>query len=71
MLELEYLIDNNGQRKAVVISMELWEKMFLSNDVSPEDVSEAIEDYCMNKAMDEAPKSPLLNREEALAYLET
>ena len=70
MLELEYLTDNNGQRKAVVISIELWKQLFLKNDASAEDLSEAMEDYCLSKAMDEAQKSPLLSREEALAYLE-
>jgi len=28
-----------------------------------------MEDYCLNKAMDEAKKTPLLNRDEALDYL--
>ena len=29
-----------------------------------------LEDYCLNKAMDEAKKTPLLSREEALKFLE-
>ena len=70
MLELEYLTDKDGQLKAVVIPIELWEKLFLSNDASSEEVTEAIEDYGLNKAMDEAKESPLLSRDEALAYLE-
>ncbi|MDX1522242.1 MAG: hypothetical protein R3264_11480 [Anaerolineae bacterium] len=70
MLELEYLTDKDGQLKAVVIPIELWEKLFLSDDASSEEVTEAIEDYGLNKAMDEAKESPLLSRDEALAYLE-
>jgi hypothetical protein len=71
MFELEYLTDKNGQLKAVVIPVELWEQLFLKNDASAEELSEAIEDYCLNKAMDEAKVDPLLSREEALAYLES
>ena len=37
---------------------------------SYEEVTEEIENYCLNKAMDEAEKSPLLSRKEALTYLE-
>lgn len=70
MLELEYLTDKDGQLKAVVIPIELWKQLFLSDDVSAEELSEAIEDYCLGKAMDEARESPLLSREEAVAYLE-
>lgn len=72
MYELEYLTDKNGKAKAVVIPIELWESVFLKYDPSDKEMlSEAMEDYCLNKAMDEAEKSPLLSREEALAYLET
>lgn len=70
MLELEYLTDKDGQLKAVVIPIELWEQLFVPDDASSEELTEAIEDYCLNKAMDEAKESPLLSREEALAYLE-
>jgi hypothetical protein len=70
MLELEYLTDGSGQRKAVVIPIELW-KQLLIDDASTEELSEAMEDYCLSKAMDEAKETPLLSREEALAYLET
>ncbi len=70
MLELEYLTDKDGQLKAVVIPIELWKQLFLPDNASAEELSEAIEDYCLNKAMDEAKKSPLLSREEALTYLE-
>lgn len=71
MHELEYLMDKNGQTKAVVVPIELWNRLFLRNDTSDEDLSEAMEDYCLNKAMDEAKETPLLNRDEALAWLES
>jgi len=71
MLELEYLTDKSGQLKAVVIPIELWKQLFLQDDASAEELTEAMEDYCLNKAMDEAKNSPLLSREQALAYLET
>ncbi|NKQ34634.1 MAG: hypothetical protein HF973_03360 [Chloroflexi bacterium] len=71
MLELEYLTDKSGQLKAVVIPVEIWNTLFIENDTSPEALSEAIENYALNKAMDEAEETPLLNREEALAYLES
>jgi hypothetical protein len=70
MLELEYLTDKSGQLKAVVVPVELWKQLFLRDDASFEELSEAIEDYCLSKAMDEAKDSPLLSREQALAYLE-
>jgi hypothetical protein len=61
MLEVEYLTDKNGQPKAVVIPIELWRQLFPKEDTSVEELSEAIEDYCLSKAMDEAQKSPLRN----------
>jgi len=70
MFELEYLTDKSGQLKAVVVPIELWKQLFLKDDVSVEELSEAMEDYCLSKAMDEAKETPLLSREEALAYLE-
>lgn len=69
MLEIEYLTDKNGQPKAIVIPIELWRQLLPKEDASVEELSEAIEEYCLNKAMDEAQKSPLLSREEALVYL--
>lgn len=71
MLEIEYLTDKEGQQKAVVIPIELWKKIMPKEDASIEEISEEIENYCLNKAMDEAQKSPLLSRKEALDYLET
>jgi len=69
-MELEYLTDKKGQLKAVVIPIEVWKQLFGSDDVSAEELADAIEDYSLGKAMDEAKKSPLLTREEALAYLQ-
>ena len=70
MIEVEYLTDKNGQLKAVVVPIKLWRKLFPQDDGSVEELSQAVEDYCLNKAMDEARESPLLSREEALAYWE-
>jgi hypothetical protein len=70
MLELEYLTDKNGQLKAVVIPVELWDKLLVEDDASPEELSQALENYALNKAMDEAKETQLLSREEALDYLE-
>lgn len=72
---IEYLRDTEGQPSAVVIPIDLWRKIFpdetLSTDVvSFEDAEERFEDYCMNKAMDEAAQTPVLDREAALAFLE-
>lgn len=70
MFEVEYLTDKSGQQKAIVLPIELWRQLFPKDDASIKEVSEEIEDYCLSKAMDEAQKTPLLNRKEALAYLE-
>jgi hypothetical protein len=70
MFEIEYLTDKQGQPKAVIIPIEIWRKILPNDDVSLEALADSIEDYCLNKAMDEADDTPLLNREDALAYLE-
>ncbi|MEW6606562.1 MAG: hypothetical protein AB1414_03775 [bacterium] len=70
MFEVEYLMCKNGHQKAVVIPIELWRQIIPKDDISIEELSEEMEDYCLNKAMNEAQKTPLLNRKEALAYLE-
>lgn len=70
MSKLEYLTDNEGKKTAVVIPIDLWRKLLPSDDASPEAISEALEDYCLNRAMDEGKQTPLLNRASALAYLE-
>lgn len=71
MLELEYLTDERGQLKAVVVPIDIWNKLFIKEKDSIEALSEAMEDYSMNKAMEEAKTTPLLTREEALSYLES
>jgi len=70
MLEIEYLMNRHGQPKAVVIPIEIWNQLLPKEDCSLDEISESLEDYCLNKAMDEGKKSPLLNRNEALKYLE-
>lgn len=70
MLNLEYLTDNTGTPTAVVIPIDLWRKLLPTGNASSEEVTEAIEDYCLNRAMDEGKQTPLLDRAAALAYLE-
>ena len=70
MLNIAYITDKDGQQKAVVIPIELWRKILPQKNASVEDISEEVENYCLNRAMDEAEGSPLLNRKEALAFLE-
>ncbi|WP_231636728.1 hypothetical protein [Planktothricoides sp. SR001] len=69
-LNLEYITNQDGEISAVVIPIDLWRKIIPNQEVSTEQLADAIEDYCMNKAMDEAVNTPLLDRSEALAYLE-
>ena len=54
----------------VVIPIQLWQQLFIEENVSIQELVEAIEDYCLNKAMNEAIETPLLNQKDALAYLE-
>jgi hypothetical protein len=71
MFNLEYLTDQSGQPKAVVIPIELWQRIF--PQVVPtetEEITQAIEDYCLHQAMSEAAQTPLLDRDAALAYLQ-
>jgi hypothetical protein len=69
MLNLEYLTDQEGRQTAVVIPIDLWRKILPSDAVSADAIGEALEDYCLNRAIDEGKQTPLLNRAEALAYL--
>lgn len=71
MLEIEYLTDKEGLQKAVVIPIKLWEKIMPKENASIEEISEEMENYCLGKAMDDAKKSSLLSRKEALHYLNT
>lgn len=70
MLQLQYLTDQNGQPNAVVVPISLWRKIVPQDNISIEALSDSMEDYWLNKAMDEAQNTPLLSRDEALAYLE-
>ncbi len=69
-LNIEYITNQEGEVSAVVIPIELWRKILPNQEVSVEQLADAVEDYCMNKAMDEAVNTPLLDRCDALAYLE-
>lgn len=62
-LRLATLILNNlvQEGSAVIDKGETWDE---------ETMSENIEDYCLNRAMDEAAVTPLLGREAALLFLE-
>ncbi|WP_026794940.1 MULTISPECIES: hypothetical protein [Planktothrix] len=68
-LAIEYLTDGNGNQTAVVIPIELWRNILLQDTDSIETIKENIEDYCLNKAMDEAKITPLLGREQAIDFL--
>ncbi|PSB12807.1 hypothetical protein C7B62_00140 [Pleurocapsa sp. CCALA 161] len=70
MIEFEYLTDKDGKPKAVVIPIEVWQRITTIETVSEAEISAGIEDYCLNKAMDEAKNSPLLDRAAALEFLE-
>jgi hypothetical protein len=69
MLNLEYLTDPEGRQTAVVIPIELWRRILPNDDVSADAIGEALEDYCLNRAIDEGKQSPLLKRNQALADL--
>ncbi len=70
MLNLEYLTNQDGQPTAVVIPIEIWRQLLPFENASLENLSDAIEDYCLNKAMDEGKTSPLYSQDEAKAFLE-
>ena len=70
MFEIEYLRSKSGKPKAVVIPIEIWYELLPREESSLAELSEALEDYCLSRAMDEGKKSPLLNRNEALRFLE-
>jgi hypothetical protein len=70
LLNLEYITNQEGQPTAVVIPIEIWRQLLPTDNFSLENLSEAIEDYCLSKAMDEGKNTPLYSRAEALAFLE-
>lgn len=70
MLDIEYLTDKNGEPKAVVIPMELWRKIMPKETENLDNLSDSLEDYCLNQAMNEAKITPLLDKQSALKFLE-
>lgn len=69
MTEVQYLTDQEGKPRAVVLPIDHWRRLLPREDASLEDLTEAVEDYCLGKAMDEGSRSPLLSRDEALEFL--
>lgn len=67
---IEYLTDINGNKKAVVIPIEIWEKIIPNKMDNDDNLPEYLENYCLNEAMDEAKLSPLLDSESAFKFLE-
>ncbi|MGK7953964.1 MAG: hypothetical protein AB4063_01645 [Crocosphaera sp.] len=70
MLEIEYLKDRNGKATGVVIPIEVWKQIFPEEEITLDELSDRLEDYCLNQAMNEAESTPLLDRKTALQYLE-
>ena len=72
MLHLEYVSDSKGNPKGVIIPIDIWKSIFESegNEIDENIFIEKIENYCLNSAMDEAKETELLNKEEALKFLE-
>jgi hypothetical protein len=69
-LPIEYLTDTTGNPRAVVIPIDLWRQRLPEETNSLEDLAGNLKDYCLNKAMDEAGATPLLDREAALKFLD-
>lgn len=69
MTGVQYLTDQQGKPRAVVVPIELWRRLLPKEDASLEELTEAVEDYCLGKAMDEGRRTPLLTRDEALDFL--
>ncbi|GAB4436048.1 MAG: hypothetical protein Kow0031_17810 [Anaerolineae bacterium] len=66
----QFLVDQAGNKTAVLVDLSTWQKIVdaLIALATPEQV-EALEDFALNRAMDEAADSPALSRAEALAML--
>ena len=69
-LAIQYLTDTQGNPNAVITAIAIWKQIFPENLNSVEMLTESIEDYCLNRAMDEALETPLLSQAEALKFLE-
>ena len=70
MTGIEYLTDQDGRARAVVLPIELWRRLLPREEASVDELVEAMEDHCLGKAMDEGRQTPLLSRAQALAFLE-
>jgi hypothetical protein len=70
MTGVHYLTDQDGKPEAVVLPIDLWRRLLPREDAGVEELTEAVEDYCLGKAMDEGRQTPLLSREQALEFLE-
>ncbi len=70
MTGVHYLTDQDGKPQAVVLPIDLWRRQLPREDADLEELTEAVEDYCLGKAMDEGRRTPLLSREQALENLE-
>ena len=70
LLNLEYITNKEEQPTAVVIPIEIWRQLLPIDNASLENLSEAIEDYCLNKVMNEGKNTPLYAYAEAIAFLE-
>ena len=68
-LAIQYLTDTQGNPNAVITAIAIWKQIFPENLNSVEMLTESIEDYCLNRAMDEALETPLLSQAEALKFL--
>jgi len=69
MTGVRYLTDEAGNPEAVVLPMELWRRLLPRDDASLEELTEAVEDHCLNRAMDNGRRTSLLTRAEARKYL--
>jgi hypothetical protein len=68
-LSIQYLNNRQGNPNTVVIAIAIWKQIFPEDFNSVEMLTESIEDYCLNRAMDEALETPLLSQAEALKFL--
>lgn len=66
----QLVIDEAGNKTAVLVDISTWQKIVAAlTTLADSETLEALEDYALNRAMDEAVDSPALNRVEALAFL--
>jgi hypothetical protein len=70
MSELQYITDTNGQRTAVILSIEEYEELVADMRLRDIDASgEEEEDRLLAKAMELSEDSPEVSREEVFAAL--